>query len=326
MQQKPFEIEITRGPKTESRHQVHGVIYGQEGKIIEVYGDSQFPVFPRSSLKPIQALPLILSGAAAHFGVSDAELALSCASHRGEPMHIDPIQAWLQRIGCTENDLECGTHPPAHQESLFQLLKSQKIPSAIHNNCSGKHTGMLATAKHLGEPLKNYVSLKHPVQQRLIQHVEQFCEFSLDSNSLGIDGCSIPAPCIPLENLARGFAQWVAPTKVDEATAQACARIYKAFVAHPLLTAGTGHYCSEVMLETQGRVLVKGGAEGVMIAAIPELKMGIALKTEDGNPRASDHCMSVLLARLGLLSSASSLLSPRIQNWQKTETGEIRIK
>ncbi|MEY4615735.1 MAG: hypothetical protein RJB66_695 [Pseudomonadota bacterium] len=326
MLMKPFEIEITRGPQTESRHFVHGVIYGQKGHVLEVYGNSQLPVFPRSSLKPIQALPLIQTGAADHFNITDAELALACASHRGEPMHIEPIRAWLARIGHQEADLECGTHPPVHQESLFHLLRSHNLPSPVHNNCSGKHTGMLMTAKHLGESHKNYVSLSHPVQQRILKEVETFCEFTFGNESLGVDGCSIPAPCLPLENLAKGFAEWIAPQRADELTAKACTRIYKAFVDHPLLTAGTGHYCSEVMIETKGRALVKGGAEGVIVAAIPELQMGIALKTLDGNTRASDHCMSVILERLGLLSSSSLLLNPHIQNWNQIETGEIRLK
>ena len=326
MSAKPFEVVITRGTQVESRHQVHAVLYSQTTGIKEVYGDSHLPVFPRSALKPIQALPLILSGAAEHFQVSSKELALACASHRGEPMHTEPVRLWLARIGCTEADLECGTHPPCHQETLFRLLKNHGSPSPIHNNCSGKHTGMLCTSVHLGESYKNYVSLAHPVQQRILKVVEEFCEFQLSSNCLGVDGCSIPAPVLPLLNLAKGFANWSSPTNFPSNTSDACVKIFEAFVQNPLLTSGTDHYCAQVMSETHGRVLVKGGAEGVIVAAIPELRLGIGLKTLDGHSRASDYCLSILLQRLGLLQSSSSLLSPKIYNWNKFETGDIQLR
>lgn len=326
MSLKPFEVEITRGLQVESRHIVHAVVYTPQESHREIYGDGTFSTFPRSALKPIQALPLLMTGAAQHYQVTEEELALACASHRGEPMHVDRVRAWLKRIGCNETDLECGTHPPANQESLFDLIKAQGQPSAAHNNCSGKHTGMLTTAKHLGEPLKNYVTLIHPVQQRIKQYIEQFCGVALNEQSFGVDGCSIPAPAMPLINLAKGFGEWAAPSKVDENTAEACKQLFKACVKHPLLTAGTGHFCSDLMIATQGQVLVKGGAEGVVIAAIPELKMGIALKTVDGNSRAADFCLSVILQRLGLLSATSPLLTPKIYNWNKIETGAIRLK
>lgn len=326
MHSKPFEIEITRGPQTESCHLVHAVVYDNSDSPLEIYGERDFPVFPRSSLKPIQALPLILTGAAQHFNVTNEEIALACASHRGELIHINPIKRWLHRMGLAETHLLCGTHSPANQEALFQLLREQGQPSALHNNCSGKHTGMLCTALHLGEDTKNYVTQNHPVQLRILQQIEEFCEFSLTSKSLGIDGCSIPAPCLPLEKLARGFAEFANPQRVSESTSEACRQVFHACVNHPLLTAGTGHFCSELMKETQGQVLIKGGAEGVVIAAVPSLKMGIALKTSDGNSRASELCLAILLHRLGLLSSESAFLSPKIVNWNKIETGLIRLK
>ncbi len=326
MNYNPFEVEVVRGSKTESIHTVIAAVFSRHTKEIEFYGDVTRPIFPRSSMKPIQALPLILTGAAEHFKISQQELALACASHRGEAMHTNTVQSWLKKVGLSEADLECGTHAPANTEGLYRLLQNHGLPSAIHNNCSGKHSGMLTTAVHMGESTKNYVSFDHPVQQRITQQIEKLCRFTLTRESFGIDGCSIPAPCLPLIHLAEGFCEFVAPTHLTSTEADACVQLFSAFVANPLLTAGTGQYCSEVIAETKGRVLLKGGAEGVMIAAIPELKLGIALKTLDGNSRATELCTSVLLNRFGLLSNSSPFLSPKIKNWNQIETGYIRLK
>jgi L-asparaginase II len=325
MQFKPFKVEALRGTKVESRHIVHAVILGRNSRTSEIFGDQDFPVFPRSSLKPIQALPLVLTGAADHFQVTEAELALACASHRGELIHVNPVRAWLNRLGLNESYLECGTHAPSNQDSFVSLIQTQQLPSSIHNNCSGKHTGMLATALHLNEPTKNYVSFNHPVQQRITHYTEKLCGIKLPPESFGIDGCSIPAPCLPLTKLAQGFLEFIDPSHLSDSESQACQRLFSAFVKHPLLTSGTGHYCSDLIAETKSRVLIKDGAEGVMVAAIPELKLAMALKAQDGNSRATELCTSLILERLGLLSKSSPFLTPKIHNWNQMETGHLSI-
>jgi L-asparaginase II len=331
MQFKALEVEVMRGSQVESRHIVNAVVFHRGEAQSDSYGDWGLPVFPRSSLKPIQALPLILTGAARHFEVTMAELALSCASHRGEAIHTEPINLWLGRLGLSENALECGVHPPSNQESLYNLLGDKKAPSAIHNNCSGKHTGMLTTALFMSEPTKNYVSLSHPVQQRLKKYIELFCGFELASESFGVDGCSIPAPCIPLKSLAQVFCEFAAPMhatksilRVDEASA--CKTLFEACVTYPLLTSGHGSYYSEMMIQCNGKVLIKAGAEGVVTVAIPSLQIGIAIKAIDGNSRASEFCTSILLHRLGLLDAESPFLKPDITNWNMISTGYLRLR
>lgn len=326
MNHKAFEVEVIRGSQVESCHTVIAAVFSRTPTKIETYGDASRAVFPRSSFKPIQAMPLITSGAANHFKLSTEELALACASHRGEPIHTNAVQSWLRKIGLDETYLECGTHAPANTDSLYQLLQSQKLPSAIHNNCSGKHTGMLTTAVHLGELTKNYVSLKHPVQQRIATSIEKVCRVQLPESAFGIDGCSIPSPCLPLLHLAEGFCEFASPTYLKTEEAEACQKLFSAFVAHPLLTSGTGQYCSEMMIATKGKVLLKGGAEGAMVAAIPEMKIGIALKTLDGSSRSTELCTSLLLNRLGLLEKSSLYLNPKIHNWNRLETGYLRLK
>jgi L-asparaginase II len=321
-----FQIEITRGSNVESRHSVHAAIAFSDRREQDVFGSPDLLVFPRSSLKPIQALPLILTGAADRFQISSEELALACASHRGEPFHINPIRRWLTRLGLSESQLECGTHPPANHDSWSELIRSLQPITAIHNNCSGKHTGMLMTALHQGGECKDYVSLNHPVQQRILKLIELFTETPLSGKNLGIDGCSIPAPCVPLSKLAQAMADFADPHRFDSTVAEACRRVFAAFVQHPKLSSGTGHYCAEMMSLCQGRVLLKGGAEGVMVGAIPELKVGFAVKTLDGQTRASDYVTSLILEKLGVLGANNPYLHPKIYNWQQTETGLVRAQ
>lgn len=321
----PFKIEVLRGTQVESVHTVIASIFQRSSNSWESYGDDERAISPRSSIKPFQTLPLLLTNAAQQFQLGSEELALACASHTGETCHTSRIQNWMHKIGVNESNLECGTHPPSHMETLYQLLKNQSLPSSIHNNCSGKHVGMLTTAIHMHEPIKNYVSQNHPVQQRIQHYIKTLCQLDLSSTAYGIDGCSIPTPFIPIKKLAAGFCEFIDPIHLSSQESDACQKIFSAFVEHPLLTAGTGRYCTEMMKETQGHVLLKGGAEGVMTGAIPQLKVGFALKALDGNSRASEFCTSVLLNRFGLLPSSSTFLKPKIYNWSQIETGFIRL-
>lgn len=325
MSRNPFKIEVIRGTEVESRHTVVASVYTRTSNSCESYGDDEHPISPRSSIKPIQTLPLILTNAAQHFQLSTEEIALACASHTGEECHTHIIRHWMNKIGIDETALECGTHPPTHTETLYQLLKNQSLPSAIHNNCSGKHVGMLTTALYLSEPTKNYVSQNHPVQQRVQHYIKSLCQMSAAPMAYGIDGCSIPTPFIPIKKLAVGFCEFIDPIHLSSQESDACQKIFSACIAHPLLTAGTGRYCTEMMKEAQGQVLLKGGAEGVMTGAIPKLKMGFALKALDGNSRASEFCTSILLNKFGLLANSSSFLKPKIYNWSQIETGYLRL-
>lgn len=326
MKAKIFEVEVIRGSQIESRHRVAASIYSRNKNYIDSFGDDNLIIYPRSSLKPIQALPLIITKTAENFQLGDQELALACASHRGESFHISILQNWMKKAGIKESFLECGIHPPANSDSHCTLIKSNIQASPIHNNCSGKHIGMISTALYLKEPIKNYVSLNHPVQKRILQSIEKLCKVHFNQDNLGIDGCSIPAPAISLRNLAIGFCELIDPIHLNSIEVDATIRVFNAFITNPFLTSGTGHYCSEMMtLLHHDQVLLKGGAEGVMAGAIPKLKLGFALKTLDGNARATEFCTSVLLNKLGFLSEQSPYLKPNITNWNQIETGSIRL-
>lgn len=289
-------VEVTRGDAVESRHFGSGVIADTSGVRWSV-GDPKAVVFPRSTSKPVQALALLESGAADRFGVSDEELALACASHSGAPEHVERVAAWLERLHLTVGHLRCGTHWPMNERDARALAGRGETPTALHNNCSGKHTGFLATALHLGEPLEEYVARSHPTQQRWMTAFEDLADVSLSSAPMGIDGCSIPSPAIPLANLARLYARFANRNGIYGVRAAAMERIERAMAAHPRLVAGEGRLCTRIMTLTQGRVLVKVGADGVFAAWIPEIRAGLALKITDGALRASSVAVVGLIRR-----------------------------
>ncbi|NKB59614.1 MAG: asparaginase, partial [Alphaproteobacteria bacterium] len=301
----PVLIEVTRGDMVESIHRGRVAVVDTKGKVALQFGDIDSPVYPRSAIKAMQALPLVESGAADVFGLSDAELAIACASHSGESRHVETVRAWLARMGLSEDHLECGPHwPRHHQQTLHDMVRAGETPGDVHNNCSGKHTGMLATAHHLGEPLAGYTKPTHPVQQRIMGILEALCGIDLSDAPRGTDGCSVPTWGIPLSNMALAFARLGAPDDLPPARADAAKRIRKAVAAAPFMVAGTDRYCT-VMMEAAGEaVFVKTGAEGVFCAALPEYGLGIALKCDDGAVRGSQLMLTAILRRIGALDDA----------------------
>jgi len=325
----PVLVEVTRGSIVESRHRGSAVIVDVTGKVAGRWGDHAAAVYPRSAIKPLQAIPLIESGAAEAFGLGDAEIALACASHGGEPRHTGTVAAWLAKIGLGIGDLECGTHWPGHDATTRAMVRGGEKPTALHNNCSGKHTGFLTTAVHKGEPTRGYVRFEHPVQQRILGVLEAMCGIDLGGAPWGIDGCSIPTIAVPLENLAYGMARFGAPDRLADSRAAACRRIAEAVAAEPFMVAGTGRYCTEVMTVTGRAALVKTGAEGVFCAALPEYGLGVALKCDDGATRASEIMMSALLRHVGVLTPemerqlAARILTP-LENRNGIHVGDVR--
>ena len=323
-------VELTRGPMVESRHRVLVAVTDTSGRLLIHAGDPEQAVYPRSAIKPLQALALVESGAAEAFGLGSAELALACASHSGEPRHAETVAAWLQRIGCSEADLECGSHLPYSEKATQDLLRAQVQPSALHNNCSGKHTGFLSVARHLGQPTKGYIRFDHPIQQRVLGIVESMTGLDLSAAPRGVDGCGIPTLGVPLGNVALAMARLVDPADQPEARQAACARICQAMREEPFLVAGSDRFCTTVIEATGGRALIKTGAEGVYCGALPEQGLGIALKVEDGAGRASETVMAHLLQELGVLDEAASgriaeRHPPVLKNRAGRETGEIRL-
>lgn len=324
----PVAVHVTRGSTVESRHRAWYAVVDAEGRPVASAGDPEIAVYARSAFKPLQAIPVVETGTADRFALTSAELALACASHGGETMHVDTAAAVLARAGLSPADLECGAHLPSHVPSQHALIRAGAAPSALHNNCSGKHAAMLATAVHGGEPTRGYIKPDHPVQRRVLRVLEEMCGADLSAAPRGIDGCGLPQIAIPLRALARGIARLGAPETLPPQRAAACRRIAAAMMANPLMVAGTGRFCTRAMEIAAGKAVVKTGAEGMYMAAIPAKGLGIALKIEDGAARAAEVLMAFLLARHAGLDETqqaqlAALLHPPITNAAGLRVGEI---
>ena len=317
-------IELWRGGMCESVHHGHAVIFGPEG-IEAAWGDPEAVIFPRSSVKMIQALPLLESGAAEATGLTTRQLALSCASHSGAQMHRAAVEDWLATLGLGDDDLRCGAHLPRDKAEKKHLICSDHAPCQAHNNCSGKHAGFLTLNKHLGGG-PDYVEIDHPVQRAVKSAFEEVTEET--SPHYGIDGCSAPNFATSLAGLGRAMQFFAAATSDGDLRARAATRLVDAMMEHPELVAGEGRACTEIMREANGRVAVKTGAEGVYVAILPDQKRGVALKITDGATRASEAAMIALLIRLGALDADAPVVHRRltgpITNWRGLKTGELR--
>ena len=301
----PVLVEVTRGALVESRHRGAAVVVDAAGTIVRGWGDTGQPVYPRSANKPLQAVALVESGAAARWGAIDAEIALACASHFGEPHHTAAVAQLLARLGLGADDLECGTHAPYHAATAEALLRAGQPPSALHNNCSGKHCGFLATAVHLGEPTRGYVAYDHPVQRRVSRTLAELYGLDVERLPWGIDGCGIPTLAVPLEALARGMARLADPGGLGADRSAAAQRIVRAISAHPLMIGGTDSFASRVTAALGGAVIAKSGAEGVYGALVPARGWGIAIKIDDGAPRAAELALAAVLEQLGVLDASA---------------------
>lgn len=325
----PLLVEVTRGSQVESRHRAALAVVDTEGKVVLSAGDIDRPVYARSAIKSLQAIALVESGAADAFAVSEPELALACASHSGEPRHVEAVLAWLDRLGLSAADLECGPQLPGYEPALVALLAGGGEATAAHNNCSGKHSGFLTLARHLGVPTRGYIAYEHPVQQRILGVLEGMTGLDLGAAPRGIDGCGIPVIGIPLGNMALAMARLGNPDDQPEARQEACRRLRQAVAAHPFMVGGSGRFDTRVMELTSEKALIKTGAEGVYCAAFPELGLGVALKVDDGAGRAAEVLMGRLLARFGILDEGAAarlggLLATPVLNRAGRRVGEVR--
>ncbi len=322
-------VEVTRNDIVESRHYGAAVVCDYTGKVINSWGDINNLIFPRSALKPMLAIQLIESGASDNYTLTDAELSLACSSHQGEQIHQNLVKSWLNRLGLSEKHLACGPVLPEHTESAHALLASGQQGCRIHHNCSGKHTGFLTTALHLGLPLENYHLLEHPLQQLSLDILSDLANIDLRQYPVGIDGCGLPAPTMPLLQLGQASARFANPQNLSSKHAQAIFRLHEAITNEPLYIAGRGTMVSELNEVTKGAILAKTGAEGIVIAALPEQGLGIALKIADGSARARSVALMVILEHLGILSHKEKQklqdhIAPKIINSRGTAVGEIR--
>ncbi|PKU25294.1 asparaginase [Telmatospirillum siberiense] len=324
----PVLVEATRGPLVESLHRGAVAVCDAAGEILAGWGDIERAVFPRSAVKPLQALPLIETGAAERFALSDQEIALACASHAGNALQVELVEKWLLRIGLTETDLECGPQIPSDADTARALLCADKAPSALHNNCSGKHCGMLTTARHLNEPTKGYVGADHPVQLRITAVLGEMTGTVPQHTPFGTDGCGIPTYALPLSGLATAMARLADPSRQGPTRRKAAARILAAMSAHPELIAGKGRLSTEVMRAVPS-VMIKGGAEGVYTAILPGKGLGVAVKIDDGANRAAEVALLAVLRHLQAFTTEEEAaladhLQPILRNAAGQAIGVLR--
>ena len=317
----PVIAEVTRGGIVESRHRGAFCVIDQSGRVVTAEGAIAAPVYPRSAIKAFQCLAMVESGAADNFNLNDEEIALCCASHHGEPDHVRVARSILKKSGNEESLYECGAHWPTDADARHSLVRDGNSCQQVHNNCSGKHAGMLALAKQLGVDPKDYVKREHKVQREIARTMGAMCEIDLDRQPWGIDGCSVPTWAIPVRNMALGFA------KLCALNFKAGNRIISAVRAYPFMVAGTGDFDTLIM-EAVPRIFVKGGAEGVHCACIPHAGLGIALKCDDGAGRATEVALASVLLGLDVWTTEEkeALLRFRhreLRNWNKLDVGEV---
>lgn len=287
--------EVTRGGRVESFHRGAFAIIDADGGIVRSGGDIEWPIFPRSAVKLIQALPLVETGAADRYGFGNKELAFAQSSNSGEPGHVAMAEHMLTAAGLTESDLECGGHWPFREEAMVNLAREGGKPNQLHDNCSGKHSGFLCVCRHCGIDHPGYVEPEHEFQAMLREIATDVTGYAHRMEECGRDGCTIPTYPVPLRSLAFGFARVGTGIGLGSQRAAAAKRLMEAGMAEPWYVAGTGRACTRIMEAGRGRIFVKTGAEGVYCGSIPELGVGIALKIDDGTTRAGESAMAGLL-------------------------------
>ena len=339
-----MRVEQLRGGWVEAVHEVHVAVVDSTGGLVARTGDPELGTFWRSAAKPFQALPLVEDGAAAQFGLTSEELALACASHSSEPDQVARVRELLGKIGCSERDLLCGPHPPLSDRVAQDYQTRGLRLTAVYSNCSGKHAGMLALARHHDWPTEFYTRLEHPVQQRCLAEVSRWTEVGVGDIRTAVDGCGVVCFGLPLRNMALAYARLgnaevgmrnaelhgeVArgTTPADTfRTPHSAFRIIEAMLRHPELIAGEGRPCTEIMRAHPGRVIAKVGAEGVYCALLTQERLGVALKVADGHAVASALAIAAVLEELGLRPRPAGLTARPNVNTRGETVGELRVK
>lgn len=329
-------VEVTRGSITESRHRGHVVAVDGDGRIVAALGAPETVTYLRSSAKPLQAVPLVATGAADRFKFTSQEIAVACGSHSGEPIHEETVAAMLRKAGLDASALKCGAHEPFGKEAALELRERGEQPRVLQNNCSGKHTGMLALALHLGGATETYDHPENLAQLAIARTVEQFSGVPLEDIAVGVDGCGVPVFGVTVRAMALMYARLVAPPDgFDAATRAACGRIVAAMRAHPELVGGTRERLDTELMRAAAGVISKVGAEGVYTVGVePSARwprgLGLALKIEDGEDRRARPTVVIeSLRQLGVLDEATfEGLAPYskfvVRNHRGDEVGEVR--
>ncbi len=326
MQSNPILVHLIRGDMVESFFRGAYVIMDAAGEVIDAVGDIDRHIYPRSALKPIQALGMMASGAAEAFQVTMPEIALACASHNGEDHHVSIVAHWLDRLGLSCDALECGIHASMSKETALAFALEGGVLTSAHNACSGKHTGFVTLALHLKASVNGYPHFDHPVQHYVNGLIEEMIEIDVKDAPKGIDGCQVPVIGMPLKNLAKGMAKMAHPKTLGAALADGAQKVVAAIQKYPDLIAGTRRFCSAITQESDGKILAKMGADGVFSAIMPEKGWGVALKIDDGHLKAAEVALMGILKKHNLLADNSHWAhwaNPKVKTWNQQVVGEI---
>lgn len=326
MNDRQCVVEVVRGAVVESRHRVHVAVVDAEGRLRAYAGDPDLVTFVRSSAKPLQALAMVEDGAADRFGLTDEEIAIACGSHSGTPAHLRIVESILAKVGLDAEALACGPHLPFHEGTVRELQEAGLEPVRLHNNCSGKHAGMLALARARGWETQGYNRPEHPVQWRMLDEIARWARLPPEGIALGNDGCGVVCFALPLRHMALAFAGVAGAVRRGE---RGPSRVVGAMLAHPEMVAGEGRLCTELMRRAEGRVFAKIGAEGVYCVGVPGAELGIALKVEDGAARAVAPAVLAVLRELDLISeddlgAMHALVYPDVVNTRGEVVGQLR--
>lgn len=328
----PIKVNIYRGNTVESSHTVHCMVMNRDGQTIGSWGNENFLISPRSTLKSLQAIPFVESGALEAFGLGDKEIALACASHNAENIHMDGVTTWLGKINMSADDLQCGGHLSLGRERRHEMIRNGETMTALHSDCSGKHMGMLSTAVHKEYPTDNYLALDNPVQVEIFKTISEMADYDLSAGSSGTDGCSAPNPAIPLKNIALAFSHMLNPDALSPERAKACERILNANAAHPYLVAGKGRFDTDMMTASNGNIICKVGAEGNQMALVRDKGIAIYIKTEDGTmDRAALPVLGKILNKLDAIDETTDkaiehYTRPILKNWKGVEIGKVEVE
>ncbi len=322
--------QITRGDLVETIHRGDVVVVGADGGIVWSAGDAGKVTYMRSSAKPIQAMAAVESGALERFGITQRELAIMCASHGGEPMHVEVVRTILAKIGLDEEALGCGAHAPSYGPAAIALYRAGETPTAVHNNCSGKHSGMLAAALALGAPTETYLNVDHPVQQHILKAVSSYSGLDAGEITVSVDGCSAPVFGLSLYGMALMYARLVSPGRLAPEKATTTRRIVEAMQAHPEMVGGTGRFDSDVMVVGGTRLIAKGGADGVHCVGVPSLGVGIAVKIEGGRGDVAATVALEVARGLGILDATdlqrlAAYRTPEVRNVRGRVVGQMQL-
>lgn len=321
-------IEVTRGNLIECSHSINVAVVNSKGDLIYSYGDPEKVIYARSSIKPIQAIQVLETKADKKFNITEREISFMCSSHSGEPYHVECTRSILKKAGISVDKLKCGMHIPGNSEIYKELIESKESLTQEHNNCSGKHSGMLISAKNLNEDLDTYLEINHPVQQRILENISYVCDYKKENILIGIDGCGAPVHAMPIERFAYGFARLADSKKLGNKSIHVD-KITKSMMKYPEMVGGRDRFCTELMKICGDRIFGKAGAQGVYLVGDKKNKIGIAVKVEDGSSQAATCATMEVLRQLGLitdkeLSNLERFLNPKLRNARKEIIGEMR--